>query len=453
MDGERFSAWALVAATIAIIAFLLVGDVDPPSAAEFIFWAALLLAAELLPVSLGFQTQVTMSFPITVALAIHFHQQPAIAMAIAGLGSFDVREWRREIPPWHALFNRAQLMLAVGAAAGIITLMGGRPFDFPLGAVAIALAAIVHFMVNLGIVGIWVNRFRGIPLHVALKSMPPRPVGGFVVSQAMLAGLGAATAAAFNEIHFFVAAFLIPLLFARLSILGARAQQVLGERVREQQRSLLEATEKVFLERENERKRIAEDIHDSSLQMLAAAAYGCGNATAFIDAGRIDPARDAVEVAREAIDDAIKGLRESLVHLRRSSVEEGGLVETIRNFSQQVATLWGAEVEIRGDVASEPPIPVALAAFQILQEGLVNALKHSEGSTVVVNISNIDNMVHIVVEDEGPGFDPETEVGKDHVGMRLMRERAARVGGRIELESRPGMGTRLEAILPGGVAS
>jgi signal transduction histidine kinase len=187
--------------------------------------------------------------------------------------------------------------------------------------------------------------------------------------------------------------------------------------------------------------------------MLAAAAYGCGNAAAFIDAGRVDAARDAVVSAREAIDDAIKGLRESLVDLRKSSVEEGGLVETIRNFSQQLATLWGAEVRIEGNVASEPPIPVALAAFQILQEGLVNALKHSDGSAVVVNISNIDNMVHIVVEDDGPGFDPETEVGTDHVGMRLMRERAARVGGRIELRSRPGRGTRLEAILPGGVAS
>jgi signal transduction histidine kinase len=324
---------------------------------------------------------------------------------------------------------------------------------WPRGAIAIALAALVHFVVNLGLVGIWVNRFRGVPLITALKSMPPRPVGGFVVSQAMLAGLGAATAAAFKDITYFVAAFLIPLLFARLSILGARAQEVLGLRVREQQRRLLEATEKVFQERENERKRIAEDIHDSSLQLLAAASYGCGNSAAFLDAGRVDSAREAMTTARDAVDEAIKGLRESLVDLRRSSVEEGGLVETITNYSQQVATLWGGEVKIEGAVREEPPIPVALAAFQILQEGLVNALKHSEGGRVVVKVSDVDNMVHIVVEDDGPGFDPESEVASDHVGMRLMRERAARVGGRIELDSHPGSGTRLEAILPGGVAS
>ena len=114
--------------------------------------------------------------------------------------------------------------------------------------------------------------------------------------------------------------------------------------------------------------------------------------------------------------------------------------------------LWSAEVRIEGTVLHEPPIPVALAAFQILQEGLTNALKHAQTSSVVVRISDEDGMVHIVVEDEGPGFDPDSEVGEDHVGMRLMKERAARVGGRINLDTAPGTGTRLEAILPGGVA-
>jgi two-component system nitrate/nitrite sensor histidine kinase NarX len=60
--------------------------------------------------------------------------------------------------------------------------------------------------------------------------------------------------------------------------------------------------------------------------------------------------------------------------------------------------------------------------------------------------------VHIVVQDDGAGFDPEDEVGEEHVGMRLMHERAARVGGEIRLNSQPGEGTRLEAILPAGVA-
>jgi signal transduction histidine kinase len=156
--------------------------------------------------------------------------------------------------------------------------------------------------------------------------------------------------------------------------------------------------------------------------------------------------------ARDAVDGAIVRLRESLVDLRKSAVEEGGLMETINKFADQVSVLWGAEVKIEGTVEHEPPVPVALAAFQILQEGLTNAVKHSQGSAITVKIDEYDAMVHILVEDEGPGFDTSAEVGEDHVGMRLMKERAARVGGRIELDSRPGAGTRLEAILPAGVA-
>lgn len=445
MQRAKVFAWAVVAAAAGAAAALFLSSQQSAKPIDVVFWIALLLSAELLPVSLGFQTQVTMSFPITLAAAIVFRDDPAIAMLIAGLGAFDIREVRQEIPLWHALFNRAQLMLAVGAAATTVGSLG-------LGLAGVLAAAAVHFLVNLGFVAVWVNRLRGVTVETALKSLFPRPVGGFLVAQIILGGLGAATAIAYDEIGFFVAVFLLPLLFARLSILGARAQQELGERVRMQQQALLEATEKVFQERETERKRVAADIHDSSLQMLAAAAYGCGNAGAFIDAGRIDAAREAVDAAREAIDDAIKGLRESLVDLRKSSVEEGGLVETIRNYAHQLSTLWGAEVRIEGGVRREPPIPVALAAFQILQEGLVNALKHSDGSAVVVKIDDVDNMVHIVVEDDGPGFDPNSEVGKDHVGMRLMKERAARVGGRIEIDSRPGSGTRLEAVLPGGLA-
>ena len=145
-------------------------------------------------------------------------------------------------------------------------------------------------------------------------------------------------------------------------------------------------------------------------------------------------------------------MRESLVDLRKSAVEEGGLIETVNKFADQVGVLWGADVKIEGTVEHEPPVPVALAAFQIVQESLTNAVKHSEGSPITVKIEEIDGMVHILVEDEGPGFDTSVEIGDDHHGMRLMKERAARVGGRIELDSKPGAGTRLEAILPAGVA-
>ena len=452
MRSIRAYSILVVLAAILIMLALPTRGIDPPPVSTFVFWIVLLAAVDLLPVSLGHEGEVTMGIPINLALAVLF--PPWVAMTIVGLASLDLREVRREIPILQAVFNRAQMMLAVGAAAAVFSSYQGDPFEVPLGSVVVCTAASLHVLVNLTLVAVRIHLATGISLQRAFGDLLPQPIIGFVLSYMLLTGLGVVTALAYLRIGAWaVAAILVPVLFARLSIIGARAQQELSDKVRRQQQALLDATEKVFQERENERNRIAGDIHDSSLQMLAAAAYGSSNATEFLDSGQAGAAREAMLGAREAIDSAMAGLRESLMDLRRSSVEEGGLMDTVRNYADQVATLWGAKVSLEGDIRTEPPIPVALAAFQILQEGLVNALKHAQTGSVVVRINDEDGRVHIVVEDEGAGFDLNAEVGADHVGMKLMKERAAQVGGEILLDSKPGVGTRLEAILPGGVSS
>jgi len=421
-----------------------------PRLPELLFWVLLFLAAELLPVSLGLESRITMGLPIAVAIAIRF--DPLAAMLILGLGSFDIREIRRQIPIIQALFNRSQTMLAAAAASGIMLLAGDQRFVFPKGTFISVAAALTFIIVNLGFVTLGITQTYSMDPRVVLRNLVPKPAMGFWVAQSLLIALGIGTAAAYEQIGPFVAAFLIPLLFARLGILGARAQQELSERLRQQQATLLKATEQVFAEREAERKRIAAEIHDGSLQMLAAASYSVGNAGAFLDVGKTDEAGQLLATSRTAIEGAMTALRDSLVDLRRSSVEEGGLMRTIETYVEQVSMLWGTEVHLEGGVEHEPPVPVALAAFQILQEGLVNALKHANSDSITVRVIDADNMVHIVVEDDGAGFDPEVEIGADHVGMRLMEERAALVGGRIELHSAQGSGTRLEAVLPGGLA-
>ena len=456
MDRFRIYAWSVVVLTIALFVFLATRGDAAPQLGDVIFWILVLLAVELLPVALSFGTEVTMGFPVYIALAPLF--SPWVAVGIAGISALDLREIRRQIPIHQALFNRAQLMLSVAVAALVFNAYGREKILDDLGLVSILVigaGAVAFVLTNLILVALSVHFDDRIALPAAIRGLLPDPVGGFFASYILLTALGVATAEVYDISSFgrwAVAAFLIPLIFARLSILGARAQQELSERVRQQQQALLAATEKVFEERENERKRIAADIHDTSLQMLAAASYGLGNAKEFLEAGHRDRANDAVGSAREAIDEAMSQLRGSLVDLRKSTVEEGGLAETIRKFADQVSTVWGAEVRLEGEIENEPPIPVALAAVQILQEGLVNALKHGSSQPVVIRIGDEDGMVHLAVVDEGPGFDPNAEVGEDHVGMRLMKERAARVGGRIEIESDPGHGTRLEAILPGGLA-
>lgn len=448
MQRGQLLGWTVAAgaATALMVAWQDAGDV--PSLAAFLFWIVLLSAAEVLPVSLGFQTRVTMSFPITIAIAVLF--DPAVAMTMAAIGAFDAREMRGVIPLWRSLFNRSQLVLAVGGASLLIhTVEAGQIWTFPKGALLLLGGIAVHFLLNLGLVALMLHQDRGVGFDETLDVLLPRPVGGFLLSQATLGALGVATAAAYREIEFFVAAFLIPLLFARLSLLGAKAQQELATQIQKQQQALLDATEKVFEDRERERNAIAEEIHDSSLQFLVGAAYASGNSLHYLDDGNLEEARLAIASSKDAIEDAIADLRLSLTDLRKSSIEQGGLMETIERFADQMRILWTADIRIEGRTEQEPPIPVSLAAFQILQEGLTNALKHSESRSVVVRVSEHDGMVHIQVEDEGPGFDVSAEPSPQHMGLRLMRERADRVGGRLELHSTPGVGTRLEAVLPG----
>ena len=447
MDRLAKLAWVVVVVALGLLALLWADQrpsVDPVS---FIFWVALLGAIELLPVHMGMKVELTMGFVIILPVVMLF--PTPVAMAIVGLGSVDPRELQREIPLHTALFNRAQSMLAAAAATMPFVVFSTPRFSI----IGVVFAAALHLVVNLGLVTLAIRVDRGTPLTEIFKQLVPRPVAGFAVTYGLLTGLGAATALVYTREQgggWAVAAILIPLLFARLSIIGARNQQVLSERLRKQQKTLLSTTERIFESREQERKRIAATIHDSSLQFLAGASYAAGNAGDALDRGDIEAARELLTTARGAIDTATQSIRGSVVDLRKSSVEQGGLLETIRKFSEEVSVLWGSEVKIEGDVVHEPPVPVSLAAFQILQESLVNALKHSGSKSVTILVSEHEGMVHLVVEDDGTGFDPLDFDGEEHVGVELMRERAATVGGRLELDSAPGRGTRLEAVLPAG---
>ncbi len=118
-QSTRVYCWVVVCATAAILASQLASDPAPISLGALLFWIILLMAVDLLPVSLGYNAEVMLGIPILLAIALLF--QPWIAMTIAGLGAIDLREFRREIPLSRAAFNRAQLMLAVGATSALLS--------------------------------------------------------------------------------------------------------------------------------------------------------------------------------------------------------------------------------------------------------------------------------------------------------------------------------------------
>lgn len=450
MNRSKIYAWTVGAiATSAIIGLAWLDPHPAPPLTTFLFWTLLIITAGLLPVTLGLTVEVTMAFPIHLALILIFSRQPWVAMLIAVLGSLDMHELRGEIAMHKAIFNRAQHVLAIGIASiPADNLVAGHLL---LSAAGIALTAFTFLAVNLGLVATAVSLESRSPLGKTLVGMVPRPIAGFLVSYSLVAIIGAAAATVYQRFSggaWLVTAVLIPLFFARLSIMGARRGQELAERLREQQQRQLEVTERAFTEREDERKRIASEIHDTSLQMLAAASFGTENALSFLDEGELDLTRRAMVATQRSVKQAIIDLRASVSHLRESLLEHQHLEDSLKSVIEQLAVLWGVEVRLDCKITQEPSVPVAMAAKQIVTEAVTNALKHSDSEEIHVKVTDSDGTLTVLVEDTGPGFDAGATSPAGHLGLDLMRERASAVGGRLQIES-TGAGTRLEALFPG----
>jgi signal transduction histidine kinase len=149
----------------------------------------------------------------------------------------------------------------------------------------------------------------------------------------------------------------------------------------------------------------------------------------------------------------IREVRRSIFALRPIDLERFGLVETMRRY----AIDFGQQNEVRVDLALEPVDGVSIKTeavlFRTFQEAMHNVAKHAKATSVRVALQRADDGTDLAVEDDGVGFDP-TEVGDrvtsaGSLGLRQMRERIEGRGGRLDVDSRPGRGTRVRARVPG----
>ncbi len=202
---------------------------------------------------------------------------------------------------------------------------------------------------------------------------------------------------------------------------------------------------------EEERARIARELHDSVAQSLLKIIYAAGFAIDFL---KEDPglAVDEVEEAQQRAKDCLRELREIMANLRPTSLDILGLKETITRYAEQFEEEYaiGTSVDLRG--LDSIPSSVELPIFRILQEELTNVRKHSNAESVKIRSEASQGDLILIVEDNGVGFDPdalaaEQESG-EHLGLIAMRERAELLGGELYINSVPGMGTRITVKIP-----
>jgi signal transduction histidine kinase len=197
---------------------------------------------------------------------------------------------------------------------------------------------------------------------------------------------------------------------------------------------------------EDERRRWARELHDETLQSLAALRLGLSAARRAKD----DPAAiDALLAdAVGQLDGEIATLRGLITELRPAALDELGLPAAIAALAERAGRM-GLEVDV--DVPEDERLgdaETAIAIYRIVQEALSNARKHGEATRAVATVARAGGEVVITVRDDGHGFDPTAATSG--FGLMGMRERAELLGGTLRVTSAPGEGTTVVAALPGG---
>lgn len=202
----------------------------------------------------------------------------------------------------------------------------------------------------------------------------------------------------------------------------------------------------------NERTRIAREMHDSLAQVLGAVhlrlrALGATFANLPQDqvAAEVDALAEVCAEAYRDVREAILGLRDSHQHAERSL--EDNLGAYLGKYSAQCGVAATLINEVGHEVTLSPRAEVHL--IRVVQEALTNVRKHAHADSVTVSISGTDSTTSFAIEDDGVGFDhAATSSAQDGYGLFTMRDRAALLGGTVDIDSAIGRGTRVTVTVP-----
>ncbi|HTY99744.1 MAG TPA: ATP-binding protein [Rhodocyclaceae bacterium] len=204
---------------------------------------------------------------------------------------------------------------------------------------------------------------------------------------------------------------------------------------------------------ENERRRIAADLHDVIGQSLSLIKLAIDNAARMAAQGEGKAVGEALHHLGGKVKEALTEVQRVSMNLRPSTLDDLGILATLSWFFREFeATCRHIRVEKAFTVAeaSIPP-PLKTTIFRILQEATANIVKHADASQVRVGLTSADGALELTIEDNGIGFDPASLAsngGRHGLGLRSMQERTRLSGGSYALESTAGQGTRIRARWP-----
>lgn len=226
--------------------------------------------------------------------------------------------------------------------------------------------------------------------------------------------------------------------------------QDLYSQLREREEWREELLRKVISAQEDERRRLARELHDETSQTISALAMKLETALA---AWPEAPSRDRLVEAKGLTVRTLEELHRLIFDLRPSVLDDLGLLSAIRWYAERHLGSRGIAVrcEFSGTEARLTP-ELETALFRVAQEAITNIAKHSGADTVLIQILEREDDIAIEIEDDGQGFDPSSlpppAARERGLGLLGMRERVELFGGTIEIDSAPGRGTRIAVVAP-----
>ncbi|HMF95613.1 MAG TPA: two-component regulator propeller domain-containing protein [Vicinamibacterales bacterium] len=240
--------------------------------------------------------------------------------------------------------------------------------------------------------------------------------------------------------------------FLALSVVSVLAMIWTGHRVRlriveKHQREISALNERLMKAQEQERMRIAGELHDGVMQEMLAVTMMLGTAKRRIPGD--SPAKATIDTAQEKMIRVGMDLRQLSHGLHPPLLQEAGLPRAVEGYCEQFSASTGVPVSCDCDDGARELSPgAALTLFRVLQEALGNAAKYATATRVTVRLTKFDSQVSMAISDNGVGFDPGRLGTSPGLGLIMMRERASQLHGRFELESAPGRGTSVRIVIP-----
>ncbi len=211
-------------------------------------------------------------------------------------------------------------------------------------------------------------------------------------------------------------------------------------------------THRVVQVQENERGRVALELHDHITQLLCGVLFRSQTLVNSL-AGRTGSARREARALHRMVGQAAREIERISRELRPGVLDHLGLASVLRDTGREFARRTGVPVRLAGvRLTGRLPPATELALYRILQEALRNVEQHAHARNVTVDLNLHDNRVQLSINDDGIGFRPERHTagkqGQDGLGLLGMRERATHLGGTLTIRSLRRAGTEIEARIP-----